>query len=125
VACDSDARQTRDILLKVANNNPNVMTIPEPFVDFEDFGEDSLNFKLYAFTYDLKQNVGTRTDLRVAILDAFKQAGIRIAFLQTDLTVRNIDRMREALSEYLSGPYNGRSAGNGLQTSRQIGEVGG
>jgi potassium-dependent mechanosensitive channel len=122
-ACDSDARQARDILLKVASNNPNVMTIPEPFVDFEDFGEDSLNFKLHAFTYDLTKNVGTRTDLRIAILDAFKQAGIRIAFLQTDLTVRNIDRMREALSEYVSGPYNGRSAGNGRETSHQIGEA--
>jgi potassium efflux system protein len=123
VASDSDARQTREILLKVASNNPNVMTIPEPFVDFEEFGEDSLNFKLHAFTYDLTRNVGTRTDLRIAILDAFKQASIRIAFLQADLTVRNIDRMRAALSEYVSGPYNGRSAGNGREASRQVGEA--
>jgi potassium-dependent mechanosensitive channel len=123
VASSCDPRQTRDILLKVAQDNPRVMSVPEPFVDFEEFGADSLNFKLYAFTYDLTKNVGTRTDLRIAILEAFKQAGIRIAFLQTDVTVRNIDRLREAVAEYVSGPYNGKSDGKRL-ASHQIGEVG-
>jgi small-conductance mechanosensitive channel len=123
VASSSDPRQTRDILIKVAEDNPRVMSVPEPFVDFEDFGADSLNFKLYAFTYDLTKNVGTRTDLRIAILEAFKQAGIRIAFLQTDVTVRNIDRLRETVAEYVSGPYNGRSDGKRL-ASHQIGEAG-
>ncbi len=123
VASSSDPRQTRDILIKVARDNPRVMSAPEPFVDFEDFGADSLNFKLYAFTYDLTRNVGTRTDLRISILEAFKQAGIRIAFLQTDVTVRNIDRLREAVAEYVSGPYNGRRDGKRL-AARQIGEAG-
>jgi potassium efflux system protein len=123
VASSSDPRQTRDILIKVAKDNPRVMSVPEPFVDFEEFGADSLNFKLYAFTHDLTKNVATRTDLRIAILEAFKQAGIRIAFLQTDVTVRNIDRLREAVAEYVSGPYNGRSDGKSL-ASHQIGEAG-
>lgn len=123
VASSSDPRQTRDILIKVAKDNPRVMSVPEPFVDFEDFGADSLNFKLYAFTYDLTKNVGTRTDLRISILEAFKQAGIRIAFLQADVTVRNIDRLREAVAEYVSGPYNGRSGGKRL-AAHQIGEAG-
>ncbi|HLH93748.1 MAG TPA: mechanosensitive ion channel domain-containing protein [Xanthobacteraceae bacterium] len=123
VASSSDPRQTRDILIKVARENPRVMSVPEPFVDFEDFGADSLNFKLYAFTYDLTKNVGTRTDLRISILEAFKQAGIRIAFLQADVTVRNIDRLREAVTEYVSGPYNGRSGGKRL-AAHQIGEAG-
>jgi potassium efflux system protein len=123
VASSSDPRQTRDILIKIAKDDPRVMSVPEPFVDFEDFGADSLNFKLYAFTYDLTKNVGTRTDLRIAILEAFKRAGIRIAFLQTDVTVRNIDMLREAVAEYVSGPNNGRSNGKGL-ASHQIGETG-
>lgn len=122
VTCNSDPRHTRDILLKVARDNPNVMTAPEPFVDFEEFGADSLNFKLHAFTYDLTRNVSVRTDLRIAILDAFKQAGIRLAFLQADVTVRNIDRLREAVSEYVSRPYNGRGSANGGPTSKQAPE---
>ncbi|HKA80975.1 MAG TPA: mechanosensitive ion channel domain-containing protein [Xanthobacteraceae bacterium] len=124
VASSSDPRQTCDILLRLAKEHPHVMAAPEPFVDFDDFGADSLNFKLYAFTYDLTKNVSTRTDLRIAILDAFKQAGIRIAFLQTDVTVRNIDRLREAVSEYVSGPYNGKGAAQRLPP-RPIAEAGG
>jgi len=122
VTCNSDPRRTKDILLEVARSNPNVMTAPEPFVDFEEFGADSLNFKLYAFTYDLTRNVGTRTDLRIAILDAFKQAGIRLAFLQTDITVRNIDRLREAVSDYVSGPRNGKGSANGGPAAKQVPE---
>jgi hypothetical protein len=57
------------------------------------------------------------------MLEVFKQAGIRIAFLQTDVTVRNIDRVREAVAEYVSGSYNGRSDGKRL-ASHQIGEAG-
>ena len=125
VASGSDPRQTCDILLRLAKEHPHVMAAPEPFVDFDDFGADSLNFKLYAFTYDLTKNVSTRTDLRIAILDAFKQAGIRIAFLQADVTVRNIDRLREAVSEYVSGPHNGRGAAAQRQAPRQIAETGG
>jgi potassium-dependent mechanosensitive channel len=123
VVSSSDPRQTRDILIKTAKDDPPVMSAPEPFVDFEDFGADSLNFKLYAFTYNLTKNVAIRTDLRIAILEAFKQAGIRIAFLQTDVTVRNIDRLREAVAEYASGPNNGRGNGKGL-ASHQIAEAG-
>lgn len=122
VACSSDPRRTKDILLEVARSNPNVMTAPEPFVDFEEFGADSLNFKLYAFTYDLGRNVGTRTDLRIAILDAFRQAGIRLAFLQADVTVRNIESLREAVADYVAGPHNGRGAANGAPASREAPE---
>jgi small-conductance mechanosensitive channel len=123
VSSSSDPRRTRDILIKTAKDDPRVMSMPEPFVDFEDFGADSLNFKLYAFTYDLTKNVGIRTDLRIAILEAFKQAGVRIAFLQTEVTVRNIDRLREAVAEYGSGPHNGRGNGKGI-ASHQIAGAG-
>jgi small-conductance mechanosensitive channel len=123
VACDSDPRQTRDLLLKVANDNSNVMTTPGPSVELEEFGADSLNFKLYAYTHDLAKNMSVRTELRIAILEAFKQAGIRIAFLQTDVTVRSIERLREAVSECVPPASNGR--GDGHQAPRRIGETGG
>jgi hypothetical protein len=38
------------------------------------YGENGLNFKLYVF-HDLNKDVGT--DLRMAILDAFHEAGFR------------------------------------------------
>jgi small-conductance mechanosensitive channel len=108
-----DARKVRATLLKVAQDNPNVMTMPAPSVDF-DFGADTLNFKLYAFVDDLDKGGSTSTDLRFAILDAFSEAGIAMPFQQrqTDVTSQNLDWLREAAAEYVSGSK-GIGSGNG------------
>src|SRR5262249_25978359 len=84
-----DPRKVMATLLKVAQGNPNVMTTPAPSVDF-DFGADTLNFKLYAFVDDLNKGGSTSTDLRIAILDAFNEAGMAIPFRQTDATPQNM-----------------------------------
>src|SRR6516165_752233 len=108
-----DPRKVMATLLKVAQDNPNVMTTPAPSVDF-DFGADSLNFKLYAFVDDLDKGGSTSTDLRFAILDAFSEVGIAMPFQQrqTDVTSQNLDWLREAAAEYVSGSK-GIGSGNG------------
>ena len=112
-AYGSDPRQVKAILLKAAQDNPNIMSAPAPAVEFEDFGADSLNFKLYAFVYDLNKAGSTGTDLRIAILEAFNAAGIAIPFRQTDVTLRDMDWLREAMADYVSAPRNRAGAGNG------------
>jgi small-conductance mechanosensitive channel len=107
-----DPRKVMATLLKVAQDNPNVMTTPAASVDF-DFGADSLNFKLYAFVYDLNKGGSTSTDLRIAILDAFNEAGIAMPFRQTGAMPQNMDWFREAVAEYVSGSHNGSGSGNG------------
>jgi potassium-dependent mechanosensitive channel len=107
-----DPRKVRATLLKVAQDNPDVMTTPAPSVDF-DFGTDTLNFKVYAFVDDLNKGGSTSTDLRIAILDAFNEAGIAIPFRQTDATPRNMDWLREAVAEYIARSHNGTGSGNG------------
>jgi small-conductance mechanosensitive channel len=115
VAYGCDPRMVKALLLKVAQDHPNVMRTPEPFVDLEAFGEDTLDFKLYAFVYDLEKSVATRTDLRIAILDAFGAAGIVIPSRQTDITLKDIDWLRDAVKQYLASGLNGRDAGHGTQ----------
>jgi len=107
-----DARKVMATLLKVAQDNPNVMTTPAPSVDF-DFGADTLNFKLYAFVDDLDKGGSTSTDLRIAILDAFNEAGIAMPFRQTGAMPQNMDWFREAVAEYVSRSHNGSGSGNG------------
>ena len=63
------------ILLNVAQDHLNVMTSPEPFVDFEDFNADSLNFKLYVYIYDLSK--GRRHENRSADWDPGSVQGQR------------------------------------------------
>jgi len=111
VAYGSDPRQVKAILLKAAQDNPNVMSTPAPSVDLDEFGADSLNFKLYAFVYDLTKAGGTGTDLRIAILDAFHEAGIAMPLRQTDVTLRNTDWLREVAAPHVAPSGNGSGSG--------------
>jgi potassium-dependent mechanosensitive channel len=116
VARGCDPRKVRAILLNVAQGNPNVTTAPAPSVELEAFGADSLEFKLYAFI-DLNNGVGTSTDLRIAILDAFDEGGITRPLPRTDVTLRNIDWLHGIVAEYASAVSNGRTTPNGSHGS--------
>jgi potassium efflux system protein len=113
VSYGSDPRQVKAILLKVAQDHLNVMTSPEPFVDFEDFGSDALNFKLYAYLYDLGKATSTRTDLRIGILEAFNAAGIVIPGSKTEFTARELEWLHEAVNQYMATPKSINASGNG------------
>ena len=99
VANGSDPRAVKSILLKVAQDHPSVLTLPAPSFDFEDFGLDGLTFKLYAFV-DLRAGGNVAADLRIAILEAFQEAGILIPSRQAEVTLQTIDLLRET-AEYL------------------------
>jgi len=88
------------------------MTTPAPSIDF-DFGADILNFKLYAFVDDLNKGGSTSVDLRIAILDAFNEAGIASPSRQTDASPQNMDWLHKAVAEYVSGSSKGIGSGNG------------
>ena len=118
-AYGSDARQVQAVLLKVAHDNPDVLRTPEPAVCLEEFGAASLNFTLYVVIGDITKAGKVRTDLSMAILDAFEKAGIAIPFGQTDIAIRKMDWLREMVTEYASAPVAGTSR-NGSQASERI-----
>jgi potassium efflux system protein len=93
-------RQVRDVLLKTARSNQDVLHTPEPIVDLKEFGASSINFILYVFIADITKTIRVRTDLSIAIFDAFAEAGIEIPFTQTDVNIRNIDRLHELVADY-------------------------
>ncbi len=116
VAHGSDPRLVKALLLKVAQDHLNVMTSPEPFVDFEDFNADSLNFKLYAYIYDLSKGTSTRTDLRIGILEAFKASDIALPSRHTEVLLHEVEWLRDAVNQYMANPTNGH-VGNGSRGS--------
>lgn len=113
VAYGCDPRKVKATLLNVAQNHLDVMNTPAPFVDFEEFGADTLNFKLCAYIHDLSKTISVRTDLRIGILEAFDAEGIGIPSRQTDVTIREMDWLREAVTQYMSQPGDAKPAGNG------------
>lgn len=90
IAYGSDTRLATEILEKIAADNPRILKEPAPDVLFEDFGNSSLLFQLRAHVGSVDDLLPAKNDLRYAIDDAFRQAGIEIAFPQTDIHIRSV-----------------------------------
>lgn len=90
VAYGSDPEKVREVLLKCANDHPQIVRYPEPFVVWQDFGASSLDFELRAFISDIAKGLQVRTDLRFAIYKAFREAGIEFPFPAQDVFIRSL-----------------------------------
>ncbi len=101
---DSDPEKVRDVLLDVAQQHPQVLSNPAPFVFFEDFASSSLNFILFVYLANVNRSFSVRTDLRIAILKAFRANGIEIPYPQTDVHLRDLDWIKKAIADRRARP---------------------
>jgi potassium efflux system protein len=95
VAYGSNTALVRDVLLKVAASNPEVLvdgTVSKPFVLFMGFGESSLDFELRTFIRNIDNRLTVRSELLFAIDAAFRENHIEIPFPQRDVHVRDWPR---------------------------------
>jgi small-conductance mechanosensitive channel len=89
VAYKSNPKEIEQILLKIAQDHDKVLSSPEPFVLFNDFGNSALLFQLYiAVDSSFAANI-VKSDLRYTIFEAFEKEGIEIPFPQRTLTFAN------------------------------------
>jgi potassium efflux system protein len=90
IAYGSDTDKARNLLLKIALEQPLLLADPGPIATFEGFGDSALNLVLRAFlpTFENRQNV--IHELHTAIHREFAAAGLAIPFPQRDLHVRSI-----------------------------------
>jgi len=89
IAYGSDTQFARRVMLKVAESNASVLKDPPPEVLFLGFGESALNFELRAYVGSFARYYRTLHELHMAVDDAFRKAGIEIAFPQMDVHVRS------------------------------------
>lgn len=89
VAYGSDTELARELLLKTVSEHPNVLEDPAPIATFAGFGDSTLNLELRAYLPDLSNRLNTISELHTAIDQAFKEAGLEIAFPQLDLHLRS------------------------------------
>lgn len=90
IAYGSDTGLARELLLKAAQNHPKVIKEPAADVIFDNFGASALNFQLRAHVASVDDLVHVKNDLHFTIDDSFREAGIEIAFPQTDLHIRTL-----------------------------------
>lgn len=87
VAYESDIDLVRDTLVQVANDHPSVLEEPGPAVRLEGFGASSLDFALLCWVPDAPMDDEVASDLRFAIIAAFRERGISIPYPQHDVHV--------------------------------------
>ena len=86
VAYGTDPGRVIDILVGIARNHPQVLVKPAPFAVFDRFGDSALNFTVFCWAF-VDTFFITRSELTLAINNAFKEAGIEIPFPQQDVHV--------------------------------------
>ena len=86
VAYGTNPDEVRDVLIGIARKHPAVLAGPVPLVVFDRFADSALNFTLLCWT-SVETWFLTRSELTIAINNAFKESGIQIPFPQQDVHI--------------------------------------
>ena len=78
VAIGSDPVKAKEIILAAAKNHALVLFRPEPAVVLSDMSEKGYVFDLFGHVGDVMRGGGVASDIRFAILEAFKEAGVEL-----------------------------------------------
>ena len=95
VAYGSDLATTRQLLYRVAKENPRVLSDPEPMVFFLSFGASTLDHELRIHVRELADRNPVIDEINRRIDELFREHDIEIAFNQLDVHVRTIDGGKE------------------------------
>jgi potassium efflux system protein len=111
VAYGSDTDLVCRLLCEAAGEHQLVLKDPECIATFDAFGDSTLNFTLRCFLPSMDKRLQTTHDLNTAINRKFADAGLEIAFPQTDVHVRSLPK--EWLPRQDRAPTNGHGNGHG------------
>jgi potassium efflux system protein len=85
IAYGSDTKLAEELLLQAARKNPRVLSEPAPEAVFKGFGDNSLSFELRVYINGIENWIPMLHELNLTIDNAFKEAGVKIAFPQQDV----------------------------------------
>jgi potassium efflux system protein len=97
VAYGSDVQLVRKVLLEMADDMPEVLKDPAPRVDFMDFGDSALIFRVRFWIGSPDFWLSAPTELRFRIDEQFKKHGIEIAFPQQDIHIRSASGLEDII----------------------------
>lgn len=110
VAYGSDIAKVRELLLAAAEACPAVLGNPAPLVLHWDFGASTLDFRLRLWLVDVAGSESNVCAIRETIDRLFREAGIEIAFPQTDVHLRSAPALENLLHNHEQGPDNALAA---------------
>lgn len=89
VSYNSELDDVLQALAEVADEHPDVLTVPKPDVLFATFGDSSWNMKLRVWISSPRRHWRIRSELNSAIVRKFREYNIEIPYPQRDLHVRS------------------------------------
>ena len=91
VAYGSPLDKVLEILMRVAQEHPEILKDPESSAIFTGFGESSIDFELRVWISDINKRLKIKSELGQAVDRYFREEGITIPFPQRDLHLRSIE----------------------------------
>jgi len=89
ISYGSDPRLAMSLALECARSNPRVLKEPEPKCNLIQFGDSSVDLELRFWLDDPQKGVGNiRSEILLAIWDAFHEHGVEFPFPQRDVHLR-------------------------------------
>lgn len=90
VGYNTDLEKCRQITREILESEQRIIKSPAPIVQFEQFGASAIDLKIYFWSRHMSDNNSTKSDLVIAILNAFKDNGIEIPVSQHDVYLHHI-----------------------------------
>ncbi len=109
-AYGSDPRTVIEVLERVAGQHPDVVDDPAPKAFMVSFGDSQLDFRMVCWVAHYGDGYRVASELRVAVAEAFAEAGIEIPFPQQVLRVEGVQGSPPVLAPP-SGPGPGSAEG--------------
>ena len=92
VSYDTDNLETvKNTLLEIADENEHILKDPPPSVNFDKFGESSVDLTLCVW-FDKNDFWETKNSLAPKIFEVFKQKNIEIPYKQLDVKIKNPEK---------------------------------
>ncbi len=89
LAYGSDTKLAEKILKEILEGHPEVIRDPGPQVLFSAFGASTLDFQIRGFVDSPGELLSTKSELHFQIDEAFREAGLEMAFPQQDVHVKS------------------------------------
>jgi small-conductance mechanosensitive channel len=94
VAYSSNMKLVKETIEKQLVNE-RILKIPEPKVFMENFGDNSVDFRILFWVGSMDYWLETKAEVMTGIFDAFVENGIEIPFPQRDLYIKSMPNLKE------------------------------
>ncbi len=101
VAYGSNLEVVRNILINVAKNHQDILSMPSPQVFFSEFGDSFIKINLLVWISKPYKQFQIKSDIYFKIDSQFREEGIKIPFPQRDLHLRSSELPSQNISPEL------------------------